>query len=956
MPDSGQRPAYISGGWKIDLARRELRLRGALVPLGGRAFDVVEVLVRSAGELVTKDDLMAQVWEGTIVEENTLQYHISTIRRALAPDRAMLQTVSGRGYRLLGDWTIAPEGASETPTEVQLEPAFSRSSKGNLPLAVAELIGRSDATQHLRQILSSYRAVTLTGPGGIGKSKLALDVARSLLASFEGDVWLVELVSLLDPDLVPSSVISALGLKVGGGEMSTKAIARAVAGRKLLIVLDNCEHVIDTVALLTETLLRECPYTSVLATSRETLRIDGEYIYRVPSLDVPSRQVKSQEDLLRSSAVQLFMARVNASGQELEINERTLATIVAICRRLDGIPLAIEFAAARASTLGLPIVLSRLDDRFRLLTQGHRAAPPRHQTLHAVLDWSYQLLSETEKALLSRLAIFAFGFTLEAAGSVIADDVVPLWGVEDGIAGLVAKSLIAVDLTAVSARYWLLETTRSYAREKLSESGELEQIARRHAEYYRDLFERAERGLETQISDEWLSTSGLVDEVRGALDWAFSPGGDPSLGVAVTTASVPLWFHLTLLAEFRRHLERALRSSNPEAGPTPHQEMQLLAALSITLLITTAYVSDMRASWSRVREIAERLGDTRYKLRALGGLWEIALNSGAFRETLTLAQEAYEMAGREVNTANLPASSRMMGASLHYLGDQAGARQYLEQILDHKGVAHRRSRAWNTLIDPQVSGRSALARVYWIQGFPDQAVRMANSATVEGRSSNSPFMFCFALTWAAYPVAMLNGDLAAAEAAVALLLDTSAEHRASIYEMWGRRCQATLLAKKGDAENSVLVLRDTLNTFRERGLTLAYTSTMCDCAEALGLAGRLAEGLAAIDDALTRCERVEERWCIAELLRVKGALLLSMGGPDAMDAAEDLFMQGLDWARGQGALSWELRCATSLAQLLRFRPRANEPHDRLAQVYNRFTEGFTTADLRTAKALLDEAF
>jgi predicted ATPase/DNA-binding winged helix-turn-helix (wHTH) protein len=952
MRNSSQRPVYRSGSWKIDLAKRELRAGATLVPLGSRAFDVVEILVRSAGELVTKDVLLGQVWQGAVVEENALQFHISSIRKAFGRDRAMLQTVSGRGYRLVGDWDTQPEIAPEVPVDLQKESPLTHSRKSNLPMATSELIGRSDTIQHLRNILSAHRVVTLTGPGGIGKSALALEVARSLLPDFLGDVWIVELAPLSNSSLVPSSVIGALGLKVGGSEISSKTVARALASRRVLIVLDNCEHVIEVIALLAKTLLRECPHARLLTTSRETLRIAGEKVFRVPSLNLPAPRMKSSENILCSSAVQLFIARVNASGYELGTNEGILTTVAAICRRLDGIPLAIELAAARVATLGLRLVLSRLDDRFELLTQGHRAAPPRHQTLLAALDWSYQLLPETEKTLLRRLAIFAAGFSLAAAGHIVTDDIIPLSSIEDGVASLVAKSLIAVDVTDVTARHWLLETTRSYARDRLAKSGELDLVARRHAEFLRDWFDRAESELEVCSPHDPLAVSGLVDDVRAALDWAFSPNGDPSVGIAVTSASVSLWFRLTLLAEYRRHLERALRMLNPAIDSALHQEMQLLAALGVTLLVTSAHANQMRQAWERVYEIAERLGDSRYQARALGGLWEIALNRGEFRTTLTLAQEAYE-AALESYPASLAASCRMMGVSLHYLGDQTAARHYLEQISSHKGVTLHRSRARSTQIDPEISGRAALARVYWIEGRPDQAVRLAESTTADARASESAFMLCFALTWAAYPVAMFRGDLAAAEAATTLLLATASEYNASIYEMWGRRCQAALLVRKGNAKEGIAVLREVIATFRGRGLTLAYTSTLCDLAEAQGIAERFSDGLAAIDEALARSQAIEERWSISELLRVKAMLLLLKGGPQAVAAAEEHFRRGLDCARRQQALSWELRCAMSLARLERAKGHSDKARDRLAEVYSRFTEGFATADLLAAKVMLD---
>jgi predicted ATPase len=303
---------------------------------------------------------------------------------------------------------------------------------------------------------------------------------------------------------------------------SPDQLAQALGPKQLLLVLDNCEPVIDPAARMAEALARANPQLRIMATSREPLRAEGEYLYRVPPLDVPAEDAQDPEDMLRHGAVKLFVARARAAESRFVPDARTAAIIAAVCRRLDGIPLAIELAAARTATLGLEGLAARLDDRFRLLTGGHRTALPRHQTLRATLDWSYELLPEAEHVLLRRLAIFAGGFTLEAATAIGASAESPeiaASDVVDGVANLVAKSLVRAHVGAAVVRYGLLETTRAYAFEKLTESGEFERVARYHAEYYRDLFERAEAEWETRPTAEWLEDYRYwLDDVRAALD------------------------------------------------------------------------------------------------------------------------------------------------------------------------------------------------------------------------------------------------------------------------------------------------------------------------------------------------------------------------------------------------------------------------------------------------------
>jgi predicted ATPase/DNA-binding winged helix-turn-helix (wHTH) protein len=492
MSQQRRNQIYESGQWQIHLGRRELLACGVPVAIGARAFEVMEVLVQSANELVTKDALMERIWPGAVVGENTLHVHISAIRKALGRDRAMLKTASGRGYRLLGDWAVRQEGAAEEPMGL-LEPARVqvRTFRTNLPEMALDVIGRTVAVRQIEDILSVHRATTLTGPGGIGKTTLAMHVSRRISRTFDGDVWVVELASLSDPSLVPTALAGVLDLDLGGDGITAEVVARAIGDKPILLVLDNCEHVIDAAARIVETILHLCPRASVLATSQELLRIAGEYVYRVPPLEVPRHNWREPDDVLEQSAVQLFVARLQALDPTFAVSRENVHFIVAICHHLDGIPLAIEFAAARAATLGVRYVASHLENRFGLLTSGRRTALPKHQTLRAALDWSYELLPETEQSLLGRLAIFDAGFTLEAVTAVVSGAGYHESTVPEGIAHLVEKSFVIRNRSPSSGRWALPETIRAYALEKLVESGEAEAIARRHAMFYSGPLETA---------------------------------------------------------------------------------------------------------------------------------------------------------------------------------------------------------------------------------------------------------------------------------------------------------------------------------------------------------------------------------------------------------------------------------------------------------------------------------
>ena len=564
MSEANANLVYACDQWEIDLGRRELRSRGIPVPLGGRAFEIVTVLVQSASEFVTKDDLMERVWPGAIVGEGTIHVHISAVRKALGPDRAMLKTASGRGYRLLGNWTPQQRKATAARVYLSLTRTSGAPPPNNFPPLITRLVGRAAAAQFVRDLVSAYRVVTLTGPGGIGKTSLAIKAVRYLLPDFEDGGWLVELASLSDPGLVPSTVASTLGLKLTG-EISAESVARAVGGRHLLLVLDNCEHVIDAVANLAETFTRLCPRTTIVATSREVLRIDGESVYRVPPLEVPALGQAAPDYIMQYSAVELFVARTKALNAGFSPTAEDLASIAAICRHLDGIPLAIEFAAARAAVLSVQGVAAGLRDRFALLTAGRRTALPRHRTLRATLDWSHELLPETERRLLRRLAVFAGGFTVDAAAAVMTDTGFDASAVLDGIANLVAKSWVALDKSGASRRAGLC-----WKRSVPTRSRSLPRVAkatiaqRRHAAFFRDLFTPQARGARSSLSDEDLARHVReIDNVRAALDWSFSPAGDQAIGVDLTAAYSPVWRHLSLMIECRERCERALLSLEP---------------------------------------------------------------------------------------------------------------------------------------------------------------------------------------------------------------------------------------------------------------------------------------------------------------------------------------------------------------------------------------------------------
>lgn len=984
-----QRRVYAFQQWVVDPARRELRADGVAVPIGGRAFEILAVLVQAAGELVTKDDLMARVWPGAIVEENTLQVHISALRKALGGDRGLLRTASGRGYRLLGTWTIQPQnppanrinvpaappaavaggtdlahspspprtpppGASPQSASPQTASARSTLSQAtppqsNLPLPGSDLIGRTAAVQHLRDLMSAYRVVTLTGPGGIGKTRLALQAARDLLADFENNVWLVELAPLADPALVPSAIETVLGLALGEPAVSAEAIARAVGGRKLLLVLDNCEHLIDPAARLVDTLMRMCPNVSVLSTSRELLRIDGECSYRVLPLDVPPEHPRSVDDVLGHSAVQLFVARTKSLNPGFSPNGQDLHAVGAICRRLDGIPLAIEFAAARAATLGLEQVVAGLDDRFGLLTSGRRTALPRHHTLRAMLDWSHDLLIDVERVVLRRLAVFAGGWTLQAACAILETPEISTQDIVDAIASLATKSLVVVETSTNPTRYLLLETIRAYALQKLTEAAELGVTRRSHARYFQDLFERAEAEWRVRPVADWLAAYRReIDNVRTALDWAFSPEGDAVTGVILSASSIRLMFDLSLIAECRRRGELALATIRAGVQVDARREMYLRAALLATGVYLDGPSVETREGWERVLEIATAIGDIDYQTRAVWGLWNDHTYGGMPAESLMFARRYADLSAANGEAWRAVLARRIIGISLHYCGDQIAARPHLEHVLLHYVHGASRPALGSTLNQVTVT-RATLARILWLQGKPEQALRLAGQALREAAADDYLLAILYVLVEAAIPLSLFAGDFTATRRFLETLQEQASRSGVRIWQTYGRCFSATVLAVSDDAKSAPTGLIGAIEELRGTGFCEHLTMFLGVLAEAQVSADMMSAAMHTVETALTWCERHGERWFIAELLRIKGEI---MARQDADADATFQFQQALNWARQQGAVSWELRTATSFAHLLARQDRPTEAQALLGSVYDRFTEGFETADLRAAGRLL----
>ena len=556
-------------------SQREVLIDGKPARIGARAFDLLLLLISHRDRVLSKSELLERIWPGMIVEENNLQVHISALRKLLSPQA--ITTIPGRGYRftavLEGVMANAESGpASATAEGVAIPAATAPTEKGNLPHAVPTLFGRHEDIVALAKLVTIHPIVTFVGAGGLGKTRLAQAAAHLLRDAYADGAWLVELGPVSDPALLPAAVAQALGFTLAGKKSAQDEVIDVLHNRALLLVLDNCEHVVVAASAFAQAVMDHAPGVHLLATSQELLKVNGEHLYRVAPLALPAANELAAAQA--SGAVALFVERVSALQRAFTLTEHNVDDVTEICRQLDGLPLAIELAAARVPLLGVAGVRERLNERFRMLTGGARAAPRRQQTLHETLHWSHSLLTADERAVFRRAGVFVGGFTLPVAQHALIDAQLGEWAVLDHLGALVDKSLLVADL-AEPPRYRLLESARAYALEKLREAGELDATRERHARAMLALFDEAYEQMWTMTRDARLERClPDIDNLRVALAWA-QVAIDAEFHIALAGASAWIWDDSGQLSEGTRLCDLALARVDVSTAQALEARLQL---------------------------------------------------------------------------------------------------------------------------------------------------------------------------------------------------------------------------------------------------------------------------------------------------------------------------------------------------------------------------------------------
>lgn len=933
--DSGP---FVFGPFQLLAAERRLLRDGRPVAIGGRALDVLVALVRRRGEVISNEALTAAVWPGLFVDETSLRVQISRLRKALddgVGDQRFVTNVAGRGYCFVAPVSVMEPSA--TPV-VAPRPA-SRRASGML----ARIIGREAVITELADLLPERRLITILGPGGIGKTTVARAVAARLTEQEYDQTVFVDLAPIEDHALIARALASALGLAARAQD-PVGDIAEAIGQRRVLIVLDSCEHLIDAAAGLAETLLETIPSLDLLATSREALRIGGEWVHNLPPLATPpAGAATTAAEAMTYPAVQMFVDRASAALGGYGLSDAEAPKVVEICRRLDGIALAIELATGRLDALGVVQLAEALEDCFEVLTRGRRTALPRHQTLRAALDWSYRVLPVEEQRVWRAVSVFNGRFTLASALAVAteADEPAPT----ERLANLVAKSLISADPSGGEVRYRLLDISRAYAREKLAEQGEARALRRRHARHLADLFAQAE--------PEWKSspTTGRsplhadqIDNLRAALDWAFSDDGEGAIGVALTVAAVPLWFQLSLIDEGLSRVQQALNwlAGRPQADL--HSQMRLTAVLGWPQMRAISGLPSGAEAWRATLAIAERIADRDYQGRALWALWVDAGNQGRAAEALELAERFAAVAAETGDNQDRLIARRMRAWSLASLGRLADSDAEIQAMLADYTPSAGGAHLDRFQYDQRLVARITHVRGAWLLGRFDEALAEVGAMVTDGLALEHTLTLAHVLSDAACFLALWSGDATKAKPCIALLKEHTAIHALDVWRTYAEIFEAELQVREGLVEAGLPRMRRAMETLEAGGFVLHHTLFETLLAQACLRAGQVEPALALMDKASERCAATGEAWCLPEVLRVRALAEAAQG--DA--AAEATFRAAIALAREQGALFWELRAAVSLAG----GEKSSQARSLLADVLARCPQGEAIADRVEAVALL----
>jgi predicted ATPase/DNA-binding winged helix-turn-helix (wHTH) protein len=941
--DEQQQRSFAFGPFLLVPGRQLLLKDGVAVRIGGRALDLLTVLVERPGELVSKRDIVTRVWPDVTVVDDNLKVNLGALRRVLGEDAAKpvyIATIPGRGYRFVASVQSTTAGGEPR------SPPVTSGRNNNLPAATTRVFGRTSLVDTVRSDLTASRLVSVVGPGGMGKTTVALAAAEAAMDLYRDGVWIVELAPVRDPALLPNAIAATLGVTANSPD-TVAGLCQGLMSRELLIVLDSCEHIIEAAAHCADRILVACAGIRILVTSREPLRVRGERIRRLLGLGVPAfSSGLTAAEAMTYPAVELFVDRATDRLEDFALTDTDAPMVADICRRLDGLALAIELAAARVDDFGVAGIHKQLDDRFRLLA-GRRAGPERHRTLAATLDWSYGLLSEEQATVLQALSVFAGVFQVDGASAVAN---LPSTEAAEVLSQLAAKSLISSEIRGDGIAYRLLESTRAFALERLGSSIGNNSVRRRHAAYVSAVLERAGPELSIRPANEWRASYGyILDDVRSALAWPGEDIADRASLIRLTVDAMPVWNHFSLVEECVDRTSRAV-SELPAAGLAGTAvEMRLQLVLANAIMFSRGPVRSAYEAVKRGCDIADRLGEASFQLSArqvISGYEVFTGNSPAAIRTL----EAFYALAMEKDPSLAHWGQSLWALAELYVGRFEPALQRVRQLFQPSLAGPDDQVTDLYLYGANTGLGTVLVKLQWLMGSPDAAAHTTALVLGQVLQAGSELSQCNFLAAAACPVALWSGRYEDATRYVDMLDDRIARNGIETWRPFVLYMRSALASEQGDVSNdTIAALRSALKDFVGMNQMVRFPHYVGTLAAALAKAGRLNEADETIATALRHATAQSELWCVPELLRIRASVL---NAEHRTDEAEIELVEAMRLAEELGALSWQLRAASDLARLRYTQSRPEEARAVLLPVFSQFTEGFETLDLRVAANLL----
>nr|WP_246184992.1 winged helix-turn-helix domain-containing protein [Paracoccus aestuariivivens] len=911
------------GEYRFFLRSGVLLRQDTPIRIGSRARVLLQALARNPGETIAYSELIAAAWPGIRVEEANLRVQMSALRRLLdagSSGPSHIANSPGRGYAL----TCLPT-LDNDDQKIPAAPIVGLLS----PLS--SMIGRGEDVAIALDRLQRHRCLSVVGPGGIGKTRLAIELCWCLAENAECRICFVDLAPLGSGELVSSTIAATLGGTEDPHAPVEQRILAAVRSVPTLLVLDNCEHVLEATAGLADRLLRQAPNLRILATSREPFLIDGEAVLRLSGLALPPEDALpvSLAEALDYPAIELLVERAMAA-QGVSFSGPDVPALVRIVQRLDGIPLAIELAAGRIEAIGPEALAHALEGQISLLDRGRRPALPRHRTLAATLEWSFDLLSEDERSLLVTLSVFQGEFQLEGAGQVSQIEFESLLRL---VASLVTKSFVIVSRSGQAVRYRLLETTRTFCTSQLAKRADASEILHRHATHMVAELAPAIRTSGTDAQGH-AELRRIAADIRAAMVWGLREGGDARLAVQLIVESGPLWLRLSMLKDYALIIERAIDifSTHPELDET--DLVWLAPSLHKAWYNSLGLSPKVQPMLIKAIDVARRTENRSCHLDCLWAMFGTRLTEARYGGALSYAREFQKVAEASGDAAQIAMAHRIVALSMWRDGNLGDAARH--------GRAALRSNAQMTahvqldlMYKQGVTSRANMSNLLWLTGQADAALDLAHEAVTVGLSGDM-LGLAYGLGMMIIPLTFWVGDIEQAESLSALLLKISAENDYSYWGRWGRTYQSAVhRLRHGTAASD-----DAIEAYSEEmdGLHRHILATILPD---LPL------------EWVTRHDADEKRdhphWCTAELQRIVALQLLARGDTEG---ARTQLEFAFETARGQGALAWALRIATNLADLDLRNGEWMLARDRLSQTLLRIPQGTKTRDVRQARNLL----